>query len=374
MINQADQKFMGLALKLAKKGLGWTNPHPMVGAVIVKNGKVIAKGYHHKFGEDHAEMDALKNAKTDVGGATMYVTLEPCHLPYDLHGPRVPCTEIIGKAGIKTVHIAALDSNPEVVGAGRKVLEKMRVKTTLGALGLEALKLNEAYHHFMNKKRPFVAIQFGASLDGKIATYTGDSKWINNEKARDFGHRLRGYYQAILVGINTVIADDPNLGTRTKGLKDPLRIILDPSLKISFKSQVLMDGNALIITTDQAPQAKLDLLKNRGIKVLIFKGRKIPVEDLLSKLKELKIISVFVEGGGTTLGHFVDEKLVDKVYAFYGPVIIGGENAVSAIGGKGAETLKQALHLENIEIKRFKNDFLISGLLKKVILSKCVIV
>lgn len=352
---------MGLALQLAEKGGSFTNPHPMVGAVIVKDGQIIAQGYHHSFGENHAEMDALKNAKTSVKGATLYVTMEPCHLPYDLHGPRVPCTEIIAKAGIETVHIATLDSNPEVVGAGRKVLEKMGVKTTLGVLGTEALKLNEAYHHFMIKKRPFVAIQFGASLDGKIATYTGDSKWINNGKAREFGHRLRGYYQAVLVGINTVILDDPHLGTRTKGLKDPLRIILDPSLKISLQAQVLRDGNALIITTDQAPQAKVDLLKNKGIEVLIFKGKKIEVKDLLKKLTELKIISIFVEGGGKTLGNFVDARLLDKVYAFFGPVIVGGKDAVSAIGGKGVKTLKQALHLKNIEIKRFSDNILVSG-------------
>lgn len=361
MINQMDQKFMSLALKLAKKGLSWTNPHPMVGSVIVKNGKIIAKGYHRHFGKDHAEMDALKNTKTDVKGATMYVTLEPCHLPYDLHGPRVPCTEIIHQTGINAVHIAMLDSNPEVAGRGKQELEKMGIKTTLGILADETLNLNETYHHFMTKGRPLVAIQFGTSLDGKIATYKGYSKWINNEKAREFSRRLRGQYQAILVGINTVIVDNPHLGTRVEGLKDPLRIILDPKLRIPLDAQVLRDENVLMITTTNAPQSTIELLEKRGIKVLIFEENKIAIKDLLTKLKELKIISVLVEGGGKTLGNFIDERLVDKVYAFYGPIIIGGENAVSAIRGKGTETIKQALHLENIEIKRFSDDILISG-------------
>ena len=364
MINQVDQKFMSEALKLAKKGLSFTNPHPMVGAVIVKDGKIIGQGYHKKFGEDHAEMTAVKNATANTKGTSMYVTLEPCHLPYDLKGARMPCTEIIQKAGIINVHVSQLDPNPEVSGLGLKQLQSLGIKTKLGILGGEALELNETYYTFMSKGRPFVAIQFGASLDGKIATNTGDSKWINNEMAREFGHRLRGQYQAILVGINTVLADDPHLGTRIKNLKDPLRIIIDPKLKIPSDAQVLRDGNVLIVTSNQAAKEKRELLNQKGIRVLIFKEEKIPVKDLLAKLKELKIISVLVEGGGTTLGNFVDEKLVDKVYAFFGPIIIGGENAVSAIRGSGAKTLKQALHLKNIQIKRFEDNILISGIIQ----------
>lgn len=353
---------MRLALKLAKKGLGWTNPHPMVGAIVVKDEKIIAKGYHHRFGEDHAEMDALKNATADdVKGATMYVTLEPCHLPYDLHGARVPCTEVIRQAGISTVHIAMLDSNPEVAGNGKKELEKMGVKTTLGILAKEAHKLNEAYHHFMRKKRSFIVSTFSASLDGKIATKTGDSQWITNEKSRAYNHELRAQYQAILVGIGTVLKDNPHLGARIKGRKDPIRIILDSTLKIPLKAQVLRDQNVIIATTKKADKEKVESLRKMGINVLQFESDKIPLKSLMDELTKLKIISVFIEGGGTVHGSFFDMKLVDKVYAFYGPIIIGGENAISAIRGQGTKTLKQALHLKDVQIKRFDDDFLIIG-------------
>jgi diaminohydroxyphosphoribosylaminopyrimidine deaminase / 5-amino-6-(5-phosphoribosylamino)uracil reductase len=213
-----------------------------------------------------------------------------------------------------------------------------------------------------NLNRPYVAIQFGASLDGKIATSTGDSKWINNEAARQFGRRLRGKYQAILVGINTVIVDDPHLGTRITGLKDPLRIILDSSLRIPLKSQVLRDSNVLIVTTKKAEESKLELLKQKNIKVLVFESSPIPIEDLLTKLKEeFGVDSLLVEGGGKTLGNFVDAKMVDRVYAFFGPLIIGGTTSVSAIAGQGASTLKQALHLKNIKVKIFEDDTLIMG-------------
>ncbi len=213
-----------------------------------------------------------------------------------------------------------------------------------------------------NLNRPYIAIQFGASLDGKIATVTGDSKWINNEEARKFSRQLRGQYQAILVGINTVIKDDPHLGTRIKGLKDPLRIVLDSKLRIPLESQVLRDSNVLIVTTIQADKSKLKLLEKENIKTLVFENSPVNLGDLLTQLKkEFKVESILVEGGGKTLGNFVDAKLIDKVYAFFGPLIIGGTNSISAIGGQGAETLKQSLHLKNIEVKIFGDNTLIMG-------------
>jgi len=356
-----DEQFLKEALKLAKKGLSWTNPHPMVGSVIVKNGKIIAKGYHHRFGGDHAEMDALKNAKADVKGASMYVTLEPCHVPYDLHGPRIPCTEILLRAGISTVHIATDDSNPKVAGSGRRMLEKMGITTTVGTLADEALKLNETYHHFMTKGRPFVASTFSISLDGKIATCTGESQWITNEKARAYNHKLRAKYQAILVGIGTVLKDNPHLGARIIGIKDPIRIILDSTLKIPLSSQLLRDKEVIISTSQKADQKKLASLQKLGVKIIQFESFNISIELLLKELAKQKIISILVEGGGAIHGSFFDSKLVDKVYAFYGPIIIGGEKAVSAIGGEGAKTLRQAIQLKNLSYKRLDDNFVITG-------------
>lgn len=359
--NQEDQFFMKKALKLAKKGIGWTNPHPMVGSVIVKGKKIVAQGYHHRFGDEHAEADAIMKASTDLHGATMYVTLEPCHLPYDLHGKRIPCYEYIRRSGIKKVHIAMLDSNPEVSGSGKALLEKAGITTTLGCMAKEAMQLNEMYHHFMTKNRPFVAVTFSASLDGKIATRTGDSKWITNEQARNYAHKLRSHYQAILVGINTVVKDNPHLGVRIKGKKDPIRIILDSTLKIPLNSQVLRDTNVIIATTNKADKEKINILNKKGIETIIFNSHSIPLPELLKELKKRKIISILVEGGGQILGSFVDAKFIDKVYAFHAPILIGGEKGVSAIQGKGSLTIEDALKLENVSTKYFGDTLFTVG-------------
>lgn len=356
-----DKMYMKEALRLAKNGLGWTNPHPLVGTVIVKGNKIVARGYHRRFGSDHAEMDALKHATEDVGDATMYVTLEPCHLPYDLSGPRKPCVSIIRQAGIKKVHIAMLDSNPEVAGKGRMALKKAGIQTTLGLLQKEASHLNEAYYHFMTKKRPFVAITFSASLDGKIATFAGDSQWITNEKARSFARNLRSQYQAILVGIKTILRDDPHLGVRMKGKKDPLRIILDSTLKIPLFSRVLRDDNVLIATTTKTNKEKKIKLEKKGISILTFNNETIPLKELLREAAKKKIVSILVEGGGKVLGSFLDSRLIDKVYAFHAPMLIGGEKSVTAVGGTGVKSVGEAIRLKNIIRQTFDDNFLTIG-------------
>jgi len=350
--------YMKEALRLAKKGISWTNPHPLVGAVVVRKGKIITSGYHRRFGADHAEMEAIAHAREDTNGATMYVTMEPCHLPYDLHGPRKPCVEVIREAGIRTVHIAMLDPNPEVAGGGRIALEKAGIQTTLGLLQEEALHLNEAYHHFMTKMRPFVAITFSTSLDGKIAARSGHSKWITNQQARNYARSLRSRYQAILVGINTILKDDPHLGIRMKGKKDPLRLILDSTLKIPLSSQVLRDNNVLIATTKKANKEKMKTLMAKGITILTFDGGKIALADLLEEF------SILVEGGGSVLGSFVDARLVDKIYAFQAPILIGGEKAVSAIKGEGVTAINEALRLKNVTWRRFDDNLLTVGYVK----------
>lgn len=324
---------MQKVLRLAKKGQSWTFPNPMVGAVIVKNGKAIGEGYHHKVGEFHAEIEAMRQGRTLTQGATLYINLEPC----SHFGRTPPCADAIIASGIIRVVCSTLDPNPKVAGKGIEKLKQAGIDVTGGILEKEAKKLNEAFFTFHTKKRPFVAIKFAASLDGKIATSTGDSKWITNEKARMFARRLRGEYQAILVGVNTVLKDNPNLGTRIRGLKDPIRIILDPHSKIPKDAQVLRDNNIIII------------------------NKQITIPRLLEMLKEKEIISVLVEGGGKTIGGFVDAGLVDKVYAFHAPIIIGGEKSVNSVSGNGFATIQKSLHLKDITFKKIDDTVLTVG-------------
>lgn len=345
------------ALKFAKKGMGWTNPNPMVGAVIVKNGKIIGKGYHRKVGLPHAEIEAINNAKTNVKGATLYVNLEPC-----IHyGRTPPCVGVIIKSGIKRVVCSILDPNPRVHGKGIELLKNAGIEVSVGILEKEARELNEAFFTFHKKERPFIAIKFAASLDGKIATKTGDSKWITNEQARKFARNLRSQYQAILVGINTILRDDSHLGVRLKGKKDPLRIILDSRLRILLGSQVLRDNNVLIVTTKMADKEKLETLHKKGVEVISVDSEKISLSNLLSELRQREIISLLIEGGGKTLGSFVDAKLVDKVYAFYAPIIIGGKEAIDSISGEGVKNIAEAIYLKSMSFKRFADNLLIIG-------------
>ncbi|MDO8577168.1 MAG: bifunctional diaminohydroxyphosphoribosylaminopyrimidine deaminase/5-amino-6-(5-phosphoribosylamino)uracil reductase RibD [Candidatus Daviesbacteria bacterium] len=353
-----DIIFLQETFKLAKKGLSWTNPNPLVGTVIVKGNRIIGRGFHRKVGSAHAEIEALRACKEDPTGATLYVNLEPC----SSFGRTSPCVNTIIKSGIKKIICSTLDPNPKVNGKGKKLLEKAGIQVIVGRLAKKARLLNEAFFTFHEKNRPFVAIKFAASLDGKMATATGDSKWITNEKAREYARSLRASYQAILVGINTILADNPNLGARAKNKKDPIRIILDPNLQIPLNAKVLRNTNVIIATTAKANKLKKEQLENKGFTILVFDSGHIKVKELLSALAEKEIISILVEGGGETLGNFVDAGVIDKVYAFHAPLIIGGENAIS-IGGKGADTIQNALKLKNISFKKFDDNLLTVGYL-----------
>ena len=352
----SDKYFIDETLKLAKRAVGWTNPNPMVGAVIVKKGKIIAKGYHRKVGFPHAEIEAFNAAKENVKGATLYVNLEPCAH----HGRTPPCVDAIIGAKIKRVVCSTLDPSPRVHGYGVVKLKRAGIIVYVGIREKESRELNESFFTFYQKHRPFVALKFAASLDGKMATRTGDSKWITNTNARLFARELRGEYQAILVGINTAINDNPNLGARSSKKKDPIRIILDSKLRIPLNSQVLRDSNVIIATTTHAPKNRKKLLEKRGIIVVSFKSKNIPLKKLLSFLKKKGIISILVEGGGKVLGSFIDEKIFDKVYAFYAPILVGGKKAVS-IEGKGVSKIKNALHFKKVSFKRFEDNFLLIG-------------
>jgi len=329
----------------------------MVGAVIVKNGKIIGKGYHKVFGGAHAENEAICSVAENPEGATIYVNLEPC----SHFGKTPPCTGAIIKAGITRVVCCTRDPNPIVKGKSIKKMEEAGISVTVGELEKESRELNEIFFTFHEKKRPFIALKFAESLDGKIATKTHDSKWITNEKARTFARILRSQYQSILVGINTVLNDDPNLGIRIKGKKDPMRIILDSALRIPLNRQVLRDNRIIIATTGNADKEKKKLLRNRGVEILSFKGDQIPLVELLRELANKEITSIFVEGGSHVLGNFVDTGLIDKIYVFHAPLLIGGEQAVSAIGGTGAKTVKDALRLHNVSYRKFDDNMLTIG-------------
>lgn len=348
------EMFMDEALKLGAKGLGWTNPNPMVGAVIVKNGKIIGRGYHKRAGGPHAEIGALAAARAGTSGATLYVTLEPC----SHFGKTPPCVDAIIKAGIKRVVCSSVDPNPLVQGRGIAALKKAGISVSVGVREQEARLLNEAFFLFHEKKRPFVALKFAMSLDGKLASRTGDSQWITGEKARAFARDLRGSYQGILVGVNTVIRDNPHLGARRKGMKDPLRIILDSRLRVPMNARVLRDSNVLIATTSHAPSAKIRNLEKRGMRVLAFRGARVPIAALLAELRKRDIISVFVEGGGEVLGSFIDANIADTAYAFCAPLLVGGAGARS-IGGKGVQKIARALRFKTLSVKIFGDDVLI---------------
>ena len=356
-MKSTDEQYMREALTLARRGIGFTFPNPMVGALLVKNGKIIGRGYHQKVGMPHAEIEAFQNTTENPQGATLYVTLEPCNH----HGRTHPCVDEIVKNKVAKVVCSVTDPNPKVNGAGLQSLKNAGVLVETGLLSEEAKMLNEGFFTYHQKKRPFVAIKFAASLDGKIATRTGDSKWITNEKEREYTRGLRGEYHAIVVGINTVLHDNPNLGARQIGKKDPLRIILDSTLKIPLDSDVLRDDNVLLATTRNADTQKFELLQKKGIEVLQLPKDKILISDLIEELYQREIISLFVEGGAETLGSFVDSKIVDRVYACFAPIIIGGRDAVSAVKGEGVATVLDAMRLKNITVKRFDDNFIVIG-------------
>lgn len=356
----ADERYFARALSLARKGQGNVFPNPMVGAVIVRGGRIVGEGYHRKAGGPHAEIEALRKAGRQSKGATLYLNLEPC----SHFGKTPPCADAVIAAGIRKVFCIMRDPNPRVSGKGFRRLRKAGIEVVVDGPVAQAESLNEGFFAFHRRKRPFVTIKFATSLDGKIATRTGDSKWITGEDARAHARTLRGESQAILVGINTVLADDPHLGIREKGKKDPLRIILDSRLRIPPAARILRDANVLVVTTKFANANKKRSLVEKGIGILEM-GNRIDVTTLMRELYRREIISVLVEGGERVLGSFVDARCVDKIHAFHAPLLIGGETAKSAVGGKGAASIRQALHLTRIERKIFGDTVLVSGYIKR---------
>ena len=364
-MSSLEEKYMRRALELAKLGIGAVNPNPLVGAVIVKDGKIIGEGYHKAYGGSHAEVNAFNNAVENVRNAHMYVTLEPC----SHYGKTPPCAKAIVEKGIKKVTISMMDPNPLVSGKGIEILKNNGIEVELGLLEEESRKLNEIFIKYITTKEPFCIMKTASTLDGKIATITGDSKWVTNEKSREYVHYIRHRLSAIMVGADTVIKDNPSLTTRLKDIKgrNPVRIIADSSARIPLDSKVFKEeGRTIIATTEKASKDKLNSIKELGGEIIItpLKEDRVDLNFLMKKLGEEKIDSVLLEGGGTLNYSALRAGIVDKVMTFIAPKIIGGALAKTSVAGEGIEFMKDAINLKDINITRFDNDILIEGYLE----------
>ena len=366
---------MRLALRLAAQGIGYTSPNPMVGAVVVKGGRVVGRGYHRRAGSPHAEIHALKDAGSQAKTATLYVTLEPCNH----QGRTPPCTEAIVRSGVRRVVVGCGDPNPRVAGGGVEYLRGQGILVDVGILEKSCLRLNEPFIKHVTTGLPLVIAKMAASLDGKIATYLGDSHWISNERSRRFVHKLRHAVDAILVGVGTVVADDPKLTTRLSGRKgkNPLRIILDTHLRTPVDSLVTSqtkEAPTIIATGPKPYKKRRENLEGKGVEVLplpLVRGR-VSLTELLKQLGNRDITSLLVEGGAEVHGGFFYDNLVDKVYLFFAPKIIGGNRAVPMVGGVGAGRVAEASPLRDIKVRRFDDDIMIEGYMKDSALFKTI--
>jgi diaminohydroxyphosphoribosylaminopyrimidine deaminase/5-amino-6-(5-phosphoribosylamino)uracil reductase len=359
---------MQMALDLAKKGEGFTSPNPMVGAVIVKDGAVIGKGYHRAAGEPHAEVDAIDTAGSLARGATLYVTLEPCNHT----GRTPPCTEKIIGAGIRHVVAAMKDPNPDVKGGGLEYLKNRGIKTTVGICEDHAKRLNEFFIKYTRTKRPFTILKCASTLDGRIATKSGDSKWVTGEAAREFVHRLRHAVDAIMVGVNTVEKDNPSLTTRLasrpkyfKSL-DPTRIILDTHLRISETAKLLRlhsDSDTILVTGPSVSNDKKARIEKTGARIIEspLKDGRIDLDRLMDRLGSLGITSLLIEGGSRVVASALSEGIVEKIMFFFAPKILGGDDGIPICKGPGADAMDRCIPVKDIHVRRFGNDIMIQG-------------
>lgn len=353
---------MKMALRLARRGRGRTSPNPMVGAVVVRKGEVVGQGFHLQTGQLHAERIALSEAGEKAKGATLYVNLEPCNH----FGRTAPCTEIILESGVKKVVFGMTDPNPKVRGGGADLLRSRGIEVVAGVLDQECRRLNEGFIKWITTGLPFVILKAAVSLDGRIATRTGDSKWISSENSRRLVHRMRTVADGVLVGIGTVKEDDPSLTVRlARGkIKDPIRIIIDPLLRISEKARILEGPvKTWVVTGVQVSQAKKRRLEAKGVEVLpisVRKGR-MAIQELLALLGQKGITSLFVEGGAEIYASFLNQKQVDKLFLFIAPCLIGGQKAKGMVGGEGVKTVAEAFRFREIQVKLRAGDILVEA-------------
>jgi diaminohydroxyphosphoribosylaminopyrimidine deaminase/5-amino-6-(5-phosphoribosylamino)uracil reductase len=363
-----DEDYMRMALSLAEQGRGWTSPNPMVGAVIVKDGSVVGRGFHAKAGMPHAEVNALEDAGEKAQGATLYVTLEPCNHT----GRTPPCTAAILQNRIKRVVVGMRDPNPRVEGGGVDVLRRRGLDVATGVCEAESRRLNECFVKHITTGLPFVMLKCASTLDGRIATGTGDAKWITNVDSRSFVHQLRHAVDAILVGVGTVKADDPRLTTRLESGKgaDPIRVILDARLSTPVDAKLLHISSAsdtLIATNGPVDEGKRRRLEQAGAKVLVVEGSgdHVDLKPLLNTLGRMNVTSLLIEGGSHVNGSALRSGIVDKLYFFLAPKLCGGNDGVPVCSGVGVERMQDALQLRDVSVHRFGDDVMIEGYMRK---------
>ena len=362
MVRQEDIEYMRRAMELAERGVGFTNPNPMVGALIVKGGKVIGEGWHERCGEWHAERNAFKNCTVPAEGATMYVTLEPCcH-----YGKTPPCTEAIIEHGIARVVVGMEDPNPLVAGKGIALLREAGIEVVCGVEEEALREQNRVFLKYISTKLPWVAMKTAMTLDGKIATRTGDSKWITGAEARAYVHELRHRFMAILVGIGTAVADDPLLNCRIegRGVRQPIRVVVDSNARLSLDSQLVKTAGeyrTIVAHTRFAPEERVKALRETGVEMLLCKEKEglVDVRNLLELLGQSGIDSILLEGGGSLNYTFLAEGLADELYAFIAPKIVGGMNAKTPVEGAGMEKMADAINLELENVLNIGHDVLL---------------
>jgi diaminohydroxyphosphoribosylaminopyrimidine deaminase/5-amino-6-(5-phosphoribosylamino)uracil reductase len=362
-----DKDYMKLALALAEKGRGWTSPNPMVGAVVVKKDRIVGQGYHQKVGGPHAEVNAIDDAGKNARGATIYVTLEPCNH----FGRTPPCTQKIIDAGIRRVVVAMNDPNPGVKGGGNAYLQEHQIDVSSGILEKEARELNESFVAWITTQKPFVIAKCAATLDGRIATRTGDAKWVTGPSARRFVHRIRHGVDGIMVGVQTVRLDNPSLTTRLEGEKgsDPTRIILDTHLSMPPSAKMLSQpSNAptWVVCGPDAPNSHRLLLEKAGARIITARVRdgRVDLSALMADLGSVGITSLLIEGGGAVLGSAFAAGVVHKICFFYAPKILGGDDGIPICKGTGPEAMQQSLTVRDMTVHRFDMDVLLQGYLK----------
>jgi diaminohydroxyphosphoribosylaminopyrimidine deaminase / 5-amino-6-(5-phosphoribosylamino)uracil reductase len=356
-----DKRFMRMACRLAMKAAGRTSPNPMVGAVLVRGGKVVATGFHQIAGKDHAEIIALKRAGAQARGATLYINLEPC----SHQGRTPPCTRSLIRAGIKEVVAGMRDPNPLVAGRGFRQLRRAGIRVRAGLLEAECGSLNEAFVKYITQRRPFVTLKLAATLDGKIASTTGDARWISGADSRRAVHRLRNQVDAVMVGAGTALADDPQLTCRIPGGRNPWRIVLDSRLRIPAGAQIFQQRDpekTIVVTGDRVAAKRIHALEARCAKVWRFRLRegKIPWAPLLSKLAGLGITSVLIEGGATVAASAIKAKIVDKIIFFYAAKILGGDGRVM-IDTLGIRSVDKAIRVKRLKVRESGGDLMVSA-------------
>lgn len=354
---ETDRRHMALALDLAERGRGTTSPNPMVGAVVVRGGEIVGRGYHERAGGDHAEVIALREAGERASGATLYVTLEPCcH-----HGKTPPCADAVAQSGVTRVVAAMTDPNPRVCGGGFRRLAAHNIEIVSGVLEDRARRLNEAYIRHIGTGLPFVTLKLAMTLDGRIAARDGSSRWITGTAARERVHQLRAWSDAVMAGSGTVLADNPRLTVRNIEGRNPLRVILDSRLRTPPDAHVFDDTNAVVATVAPENPANVSGLERRGIEVWRFDSPdgRIPLPEVLRRLGERRIVSLLCEGGGTLAASLLRGRLADKLAIFIAPKILG--SGEEAFGDLGAATIGDALPLRDVETERFGDDILMTG-------------